>query len=130
MDNKLVHCFQEKAENGKVTQLFQFAESTNSTNSSTEEPPSEEAAGGKTTNSQADFVQFVGLSDHDAVGVDASKPNPLVEMPTATSSFLSTPLLVSRNPFKAEGMSPEEQEHWAYYHSYVEREMGPKPTWS
>jgi hypothetical protein len=130
LEYELIECWEEKAADGRVTEFFRYAEGTNSTNSSTGEPPAKQPAESEITTSQANFVEFVDLGDQNAVVASASRLNTPVEKHTATSSFLFSPLLVSRNPFQTEGMSPEEQEHWAYYHAYVESEMDPTPTWS
>ena len=91
LNNKLVQCFQEKAANGKVTQLFQYAESTNLTNSRTDPPPLVDAAGSSTSNTKADFVEFVDLNVENAIVTGASKLNTPAETHTASSSFLSSP---------------------------------------
>lgn len=83
LEYELIECWEEKATDGRVTEFFRYAEGTNSTNSSTGGPPSEEAAESKTTSSQADYVQFVGLSDHKAAFGGVSRPDPMVERPRA-----------------------------------------------
>jgi hypothetical protein len=122
LEYELIECWDEKTADGRVTELFRFAEGTNYTNSSSGGMPAEETPESKTTNSQADFVKFVGLSDHKGVFAAASRPDPLFERPTATSSFLSTPYMSTITNVNHEGMCEEEREHWNYYDAYGEHE--------
>jgi predicted DNA-binding ribbon-helix-helix protein len=122
LEYELIECWEEKAVDGRVTELFRYAEGTNCTNSSTGAPSSEEVSRSKTTNSQADFVKFVDLRNQNVDTAAVTRLNTPIEKHTATSNFLFTPCMSPVNNVKLEDICEEEREHWAYYHAYGEQE--------
>jgi predicted DNA-binding ribbon-helix-helix protein len=118
LEYELIQCWEEKAADGKTTELFQYAERTNYTNSPTDSPSWVDTAGSETSNSKAGFVEFVDLNAETAIVTAASRLNTPAGNHTASSSHLSTPNVPAPSRISLGDMCDEEREHWDYYHAY------------